>query len=150
MKKKYLIIIVAVVAFFGAKIAVQNIMKKNLRKELAESMIKLDIDKEIAEMADEVNSSLPMMVDEITRLDNVEPGESKSFSYNYTLIYSEYSQMLIDQIQENLKSVVKENVRSSEEMRVFFENGVTVNYSYYDKNGQFLTNFSITPEEAKL
>lgn len=107
------------------------------------------VDKIIEQMSLELNAQLPMMVDGEKRWDSVTPGESKSFTYNYTLIKADVAKLNPGEMRVFLKPVVKSKVASITELRKLLDKGVTITYTYNDKNGRLITSFDLTAEDYK-
>ncbi|MEO7116845.1 MAG: hypothetical protein ABIZ18_13410 [Caldimonas sp.] len=97
----------------------------------------------------QVNKSMPMAVDSITRADNitVSPTSTK-FTYNLTL------DLPLKDIQaENLltrtKPTLLKGVCTSPDMKIFLNHGVTVGYSYRAKDGAFAGKIEISPVDCR-
>lgn len=97
----------------------------------------------------QVNKSMPMTVDAITRVDNitVSPTSAK-FTYNATL------DLPLKDIQaENLlartKPTLLKGVCTSPDMKIFLDRGVTVGYSYRAKDGAFAGKIEISPADCR-
>jgi hypothetical protein len=106
-------------------------------------------EKQIMEIASELNKNCPIMVDNATRLDNATPLPDKIFQYNYTIISMVKDSINIDQLKNNLEPSIINFVKSNPEMKMVRDNKYTINYSYRDKNGVFLFTISVTPEVYK-
>ncbi len=108
------------------------------------------IDDELKEAAASMNKLTPQILNEGVRLDSVSALPNKIFKYNYTLT---------DDVKENVtseeigtfKKEAKERairvVKTSADMQEFRDNDVTLQYSYFDKNGKSMADFTITPAE---
>lgn len=100
-------------------------------------------------MASEMNKLCPFMVDKDTRLDNTVGGIGKNFTYNYTLVNYTAEQIQIDQLVSVMKPRMVNMVKTNPDMKEFRKNKITIIYSYKDKNGRFLKNIEITPNDYK-
>lgn len=89
-------------------------------------------------MADEMNKSLPKQIDPVTRLDRVEAGPGKQYSYIYTL-----SMNLTDQQKQAIQSTTTAKALTTPEMQSIFAAGVTIWYKYYDAKGTKLLEFPV-------
>ncbi len=107
------------------------------------------VEKIIEEMSVKLNAQLPMMVDGETRLDSVTPGESKSFTYNYTLVKAEVEKLNPGEMRVLLKPMVKNKIASITELRALLDDGVTITYTYNDRNGRLVTSFDLTAEDYR-
>ena len=101
------------------------------------------------EVASSVNKQLPMMIDKHTRMDNVF-GTEKNITYKYTLININYGDFTAKQVENSLKENIKNSVCTSPNTKIFPDNGVTMNYSYYSKKGKYITKIIITPKDCNL
>lgn len=110
------------------------------------------IDDELKEVAANINKTTPQNLTDGVRLDSVSAKPGKIFKYNYTLTDDTKESVSPEEI-EAFKSRAKEGalgvVKTSEDIKVFRDNQVTMEYSYYDKNGKPTADFKITPEEYK-
>ena len=100
-------------------------------------------------IANEMNKSCPMMVDEETRLDKVTLPSKTVFQYNYTLINYEKTEIDTVKIKSNLEQNIIRLTKTNPQMQYQRENNVTMNYIYNDKNGDYLMSIIITPELYK-
>ena len=111
-----------------------------------------DFSKELLEAAANTNKLGPQILSEGIRLDSVSANKDKVFKYNYTLTEDDkekVSPSLVEEFKNNAKQEALKVVKTSDEMQMFRENKVTLKYSYNDKNGQYITDFTISPEEYK-
>lgn len=100
-------------------------------------------------IANEMNKSCPMMVDEETRLDKVTLPSKTVFQYNYTLINYEKTEIDTVKIKSNLEQNIIQLIKTNPQMEYQRQNKVTMNYIYNDKNGDYLMSIIITPELYK-
>ena len=100
-------------------------------------------------IANEMNKSCPMMVDEKTRLDKVTLPSKTVFQYNYTLINYEKTEIDTVKIKSSLEQNIIRLTKTNPQMQYQRENNVTMNYIYNDKNGDYLMSIIITPELYK-
>lgn len=107
---------------------------------------KTDVEKELKKAVVELNKQLPMQVDEYSRLDSASAEGKIRFNYYYTLFDLEKSEVNLDTVNKYIRPGIIENVQSSPELRGFRKNKITMNYNYFDKEGAFVTQISVTPE----
>ncbi|WP_374460680.1 hypothetical protein [Chryseobacterium taeanense] len=111
------------------------------------------IDDDLKEVAANINKTTPQNLADGVRLDSVSAQPGKIFKYNYTLTDDVKESVTPEQI-EAFKASAKEGalrvVKTSPDIKEFRDNGVTMVYTYYDKNGKPTTDFKITPEEYKI
>lgn len=110
------------------------------------------IDDELKEAAANMNKMTPQILNEGVRLDSVSVLPNKVFKYNYTLTDDVKENVTPEEI-ETFKKEAKEEalkvVRNSGDMQEFRNNDVTLQYSYFDKNGKPTADFIIAPAEYK-
>ncbi|ALR31539.1 hypothetical protein ATE47_13885 [Chryseobacterium sp. IHB B 17019] len=110
------------------------------------------IDDELKEAAANMNKLTPQILNDGVRLDSVSALPNKIFKYNYTLT-DDVKESVTPQEIETFKSQAKEGairvVKTSADMQEFRDNDVTLQYSYFDKNGKPTADFIIKPEEYK-
>lgn len=102
--------------------------------------------KEMMQVASELNKTCPIMVDDQTRLDNAVALPGNSFQYNYTLINLTKSEVNIDTIKKYLEPSIINNVRTNPGLKIYRDNKVTMIYYYKDKLGVFVHKLEVTPE----
>ncbi|MDO3695756.1 hypothetical protein QVZ41_12975 [Wenyingzhuangia sp. chi5] len=87
-----------------------------------------------------------MQVDEFTRLDSASAKGVTNFTYYYSLLNLEKSEVDLESVDEIIRPGIIENVTNSPELKIYRDNNITMDYKYYDKNGEFVTLISVTPE----
>lgn len=105
-----------------------------------------DLGKRLQETANEVNRSAPVKIDQETRLDSATVKSDSIFEYNYTMVNRLKSEVNIPHFKEYSRANITKSVIESPDLENFRENKVTVDYRYYDKEGEFITNIMVTPE----
>ena len=131
--KKIIGIVVGAVTFFIAFYFTQELFSPSM-------------DKQLVEMANELNKNCPIMIDQYTRLDNANAFPNKTFQYNYTLVETEKADFNLDTVRKYVEPNIINNVKSNPDMKDLRDNNVTLNYSYRDKNGEFIWKLEITPD----
>ncbi|MEX3924008.1 hypothetical protein AB4Y36_08265 [Paraburkholderia sp. BR10936] len=96
----------------------------------------------------ELNSSTPVMIDKITRLDNVN-GLGWQLTYTYTIVGSKASEIDKAAINTNLRPYLANELCTSEAMKVFFDNGVPITYVYRDDAGAEIGKFRYTAADCR-
>lgn len=129
-------IITFILTFFAAYFLVQQLFNKTP-----------SFDKELMKVASEINKTCPIMIDSETRLDNIITVPPKVFQYNYTLINIEKVDIDTLTLKNYLEPNITNFVRTSPQMKYQRDNKVTINYSYKDKEGNYLFMVSVTPEQ---
>ena len=126
-------ITVGVIAFFITFYAVKQLFKK-------------DIATELKNVAIEMNKQTPIAIDQYTRLDSASSKGKTNFIYHYTLLDMAKSEVNIDTANKYIRPNIIENVKHSPELQTYRDNNITLDYKYYDKNGAFTMEISVTPE----
>ena len=89
----------------------------------------------------------PKMVDMETRLDNCTVPSNMTLQYNYTLVTISISSITISTFNNIMEDRLIRLVKTTEGLKDFRDNNVTLNYYYRDRNGIFISKFEITPEK---
>lgn len=104
------------------------------------------IEKKLAEAAEQVNAACPMQIDEVTTLSSAEVLPGKVFRYNYVVALPEgVDPSVLETVVPQMKQAVKVNG----DLAVMRQAGVTFSYSYSDAEGNELYTFDITPEDYR-
>lgn len=136
-KGKAIRIIAGIAVFAFTYYGVQQLFKKDLETELKNA-------------AKELNQQAPIQIDEYTRLDSASAQGKTNFTYYYSLFNLEKSEVNIDTVNKYVRPSVIETVKNTPELKVFRDNSIIMDYKYYDKNGVFVTEISVTPEIYNL
>ena len=102
-------------------------------------------DKQMMQMASELNKTCPVMVDAETRLDNTVALPDKIFTYNYTLVNQVKDSLNVEELKNYLTPLVTNNIKTNPVMKFYRDNKITLSYYYKDKQGVFLFNIDVTP-----
>lgn len=105
--------------------------------------------KQLVNVANELNKTCPFMVDAETRLDNSIVLPNKTLQYNYTLVNIEVENVDVPEIEAYLKPNILNNVKTNPDLALYRDNNATLAYSYKDKNAKYITKLMITPEMYK-
>jgi hypothetical protein len=113
-----------------------------------------EVAKAIKESSDELNATLPMMVDDLTRLDSSTTGENRTLNYYYTLVGLNLDSVILvndtatlNEFQNIMYQVLLENVQITQDMAFYRENQATLNYQYYTSSNDFAFDVSIGPDD---
>jgi hypothetical protein len=93
-----------------------------------------------------MNKQTPMQIDEYTRLDSVSAIGKTNFIYYYSLIGVDKTEVNLDTLNKYLKPSLIENIKNSPDLKVYRDNKISLDYHYYDKNGEFMSKILVTPE----
>lgn len=135
--KNYLIVIGIIIGFAIILIGKQLLTEKPT------------FDKVMTEMASEFNKALPMMIDKETRLDNTMAMPDNSFIYNYTLVNLPLDSIDVTYFNEFMEPIIINNVKSNPDLIVFRDNDVTLQYSYKDMYGVFISKIIVAKEDYR-
>ena len=102
----------------------------------------------LSRVAAELNRSVPVMIDAETELLPVE-GVAGMLIYNYRLVSYSVTQVDGQKFAAGAKPRVTQEACDRPETREdFLKKGVTLRYSYYDKNKQHIATFDVTPADC--
>lgn len=105
------------------------------------------IDKTLMKTANELNKTCPLMVDQVTQLDNAIALPDKIFQYNYTLVSFNKDSINIASFENYMRPMLLNNIKTLPELKPFRDNKVTMAYNYKDRNGIFITKISISYDD---
>ena len=137
-KKKVIGMIVGAAAFLIAYFAVQQVFFKPPT-----------FDKQMMQIASELNKSCPIMVDAETQLDNAVALPDNTFQYNYTLVNMERVTVDISELEHYLQPIILNNIKTNPDLKTFRDNDVIMAYNYKDRNGEYLFKLIFKPENYK-
>jgi len=102
----------------------------------------------LREIADQINRSIPVMIDKETEL-MPSAGYDGMLVYNYRLVSYSASQIDHRKFAAGVKQKVAQSACNRPETRDdFLKNGVTLRYSYFDKNNQHIATVDVTPADC--
>ncbi|MFT5337058.1 MAG: hypothetical protein ACI9YL_001060 [Luteibaculaceae bacterium] len=133
-KKKVLGMLVGAAAFLIAYFAVQQVFFKPPT-----------FDKQMMQIASELNKSCPMMVDAATQLDNAIALPENTFQYNYTLVSMEIETVDISELKNYLEPIILNTIKTNPDLKIFRDNEVIMAYNYKDRSGKHLFKLSFKP-----
>ena len=129
--------IVAMIAAVISYFTVQHLFFKN------------DVESELKKAAVEVNKQTPLQIDQYTRLDSASSRGKEHFIYYYTLVNTLKSEVNLDTVNKYVRTGLIDNVKNNPELKPYRENNITMNYRYYDKEGEFALEIAVTPDLYK-
>ena len=99
-------------------------------------------------IAAEINQSVPVMIDEETELLPTTVGHAMLI-YNYRLVKHSATQLDHQKFADGAKQKVTQGACSRPETRDgFLKEGVTLRYSYFDKDKQHIATVDVTPADC--
>ena len=105
------------------------------------------LNKALNEMAENLNISTPLKLNQNMQLDSAIVSADNVFIYYYTLINAKNPVVLMDSLEDELNSNIKKSYKIDERLRVFKDNKVTINYIYSDSTGSPVRTIIVTPED---
>ena len=102
----------------------------------------------LRQVADQVNQTTPVSVDKDTRLENIIAGPGARFTYNYTIITRQSKEINHLHLMNVLRKNVKSQACSNEDLRIFFQNKVTIGYSYKSSDSVHIGTLEVTPQDC--
>ena len=105
-------------------------------------------EKRLSRIAAEINRSVPVMIDKETELTGVE-GHEGMLIYKYRLVPYSVRQLDHQKFAAGAKQKVTQGACNAPETRDdFLKQGVTLRYSYFDKNKQHIATVDVTPADC--
>ena len=102
----------------------------------------------LSRIAAEINRGVPVMIDKETEL-MPSSGHEGILIYNYRLVSYSVKQLDHEKFAAGARTRVVQNACSRPETRDdFFKKGVTLRYSYFDKNNQHIATIDVTPKDC--
>jgi len=102
----------------------------------------------LSKVAAELNRSVPVMIDKETELTVVE-GHEAMLIYKYRLVPYSVSQMDHQKFAAGAKQRVAQGACNAPETREdFLKQGVTLRYSYFDKDKQHIATVDVAPADC--
>lgn len=131
-------LIAAIVGSVAGSVAVNSMMGRG----------GASIDATLMKTASEINKTMPVMVDQITRLDNVMAMPGKKLAYNYTLL--ELDPMAdAAEFSQNIRPKLVNGYQTSSDMADLRKAGVTLIYVYRDEQGREFAKLEIAANATK-
>jgi hypothetical protein len=109
----------------------------------------------VKDLIERQNKSLPVMIDDYTRLDSFELIERKKLMISYTfppIVKEKLGASALKLLQEELKSTMLANIKDTgagNSMELFRALEYTIAFRFRDKNGKDLVRFEIYPKDYK-
>lgn len=107
----------------------------------------LTIEDKLVQLVNEVNKSLPKMLDSETKLDSVYT-ELNNLEYRYSLV--NYNAIDIDAnfLHENMRPSIVSIACSNSATVSLIQEGVNVSYTYFDKVGEYITTINVRSSDC--
>jgi hypothetical protein len=102
----------------------------------------------LTKVAAEINRAVPVMIDPETELMTT-VGSEGMLVYNYRLVAYSAAQLSYDKFREGVRQRVTQAACSTPETRDgLLKKGVTLRYSYFDKEKQPIASVDVTPADC--
>ena len=102
----------------------------------------------LSQVAAEINRSVPVMIDKETELLPAE-GHEGMLIYKYRLVNFEVGKLDHAKFAAGAKQRVTQRACNEPEMRDdYLKKGITLRYSYFDKNKQHIATVDVTPADC--
>lgn len=104
-------------------------------------------DQVLVKVSAETNKSLPLMLDAETRWDAVVPGPGNRLTYQYTVVNRPRAELDTTRLIAILRPKLINNYKTMAQMKDLRDNNTELNYSYRDKNGEYVLSIAISPRD---
>lgn len=134
--------------------AIAVLIVASIAGQMAKEMIRptqLSLVDSLTQASQKVNSSLPRMIDNVTRLERTAVGPGNRFTYMNTLVNypgPEQSDLDFKEGIESARMLLTQQVCSKKEMEPMISTGAEIVYSYQDKSGAALFDVVITKDKC--
>ncbi len=103
------------------------------------------LDEETVEQIRTANESLPVMLDDDTRLERIEGGPGNRMTYHCTLVKYSSEQLPKELFDKEIAPIIKKNNLSNYSLLTYFRKGITVIYSYKGNDGVHISDVVLDP-----
>lgn len=103
----------------------------------------------LTETTTELNKKLPMNIDSETRIDSVSVLPNNTIWYQYTLLNIEKSSANIEEMKQEKQKSIFDWMKVNTQSKVMFDKNISMNFSFLDKNWEFLFDVILSPEMFK-
>ncbi|MBI3502440.1 MAG: hypothetical protein HY063_11675 [Bacteroidetes bacterium] len=105
------------------------------------------IHEELLESANKLNKDCPITVNKDIRLDDCIAYPNNEMQWNYTLVNVQKGISNIDAIKKIYEPSIINQATSNPSYKIMRDNKVTLIYYYKDKDGKYLFDIKVTPEQ---
>jgi hypothetical protein len=106
------------------------------------------LDNVLLQVSEYMNKRMPEVIDQDTRLDRVSAEPGAHFSYHYTLLSSNSSEIDKVSFANTIRLQLKSKLCDSAQIRSFFSHGVTVGYMYQGNDGVPIAGTDFPPNSC--
>lgn len=100
-------------------------------------------------MAVNLSASAPVMLDPYTRFDGAKVTDKNVFQYHYTIMNTPDPEKMVNDMMITMESEMKGQFKIDPSLRIFTENGVTIEYIYKNSEDIEIKIITITPKDYK-
>jgi hypothetical protein len=108
----------------------------------------MSVDRALEKISARENRKLPQLIDDHTRLDKVTADTGQRFTYHYTMLNGLGVEQNKASFNDLLKPKLKNRACGSEDLKLFFNNGVTISYQYRTQDGHEIGRLDVTPSDC--
>jgi hypothetical protein len=141
------IIGIIIVAAFASQIG--KVVGNNAANSYSSSKQDSELEGILLKTSKQINSQLPMMVDDETRLE-LTLVAGKNMSYKYTMINYKADEFSNNEFSKELRKLLIRNQCSTENTKKLLKYGIKYNYMYFDKDGVMITSENISKKDCNL
>lgn len=145
-------IVLSALLFCTASASAFNMPIQNLFAGMAErsGMLSNDmtIEHALQRVAIKMNQHLPSEVDRETRLDKLTADIGKQLTYHYTLLTLKSNELNKAKFQSAMEPLLKRRLCSSDEMKGFLRNGISIMYVYRAIDVQPVASCKYSPADC--
>lgn len=114
-------------------------------KSFAFNTLKEDLYKQLLEISNLTNKSLPKTIDKDTRLDTTTALPGNQFIYHYTLVNYRLEEIDPMEFKKEMTPLIVNGYNTSKDLKWFKKNKTTLIYKYRDVEGKEVTEIIIDP-----
>lgn len=103
----------------------------------------------LTQVSNMMNSTLPMMVEEGVQWDSSYVGPGKTLNYNYTMLHYSASEIDGKVFANTIRPDLTNTICTTPETVLFPNNGVLLNFNYYDRDRSLITRVEVAPDDCK-
>lgn len=107
------------------------------------------LNEKLNKMADDLNESVPVQLDDHTMFMGAHVTADNVFQYNYQIIHVQNPDSLLDATEHQILTNLKEAFKMNPDLRIFTQHHLNIEYIYSDSNGMVIRKIEITPENYK-
>lgn len=106
-------------------------------------------EKWLSATAEELNKSLPKLVDPETRWDRVTSGPGQRLTYVYTLVKQEADKVDVERFNAGMLTLLRQSACSRANMQELMNNGVKLAYTYRGSDGRFVSLIELAQSNCR-